>query len=170
VVATPARLATEQCEALLAIKSSSGVDGVTVGELSEKQVKHHTAVSLLDRLEARKLATRKRATADKRNANVQFDEDWRFSACAFRRNSSPRTPAAHSRNNRRAAAITGIKQTQHPRRALPSIEPGPSMFSSEIKDWADWNNTTRINRPMRHVVMPLDVIEIHRLGNAIILE
>jgi hypothetical protein len=43
------------------------------------------------------------------------------------------------------------------------------MFSSEIKDWPDWNNTTRINRPMRHVVMPLDVIEIHRLGNAIML-
>jgi DNA-binding MarR family transcriptional regulator len=73
VVATPARLTTEQYEALIAIKSSSGVDGVTVGELSEKlQVKHHTAVSLLDRLEARKLATRKRATADKRNANVQL--------------------------------------------------------------------------------------------------
>jgi DNA-binding MarR family transcriptional regulator len=72
VVATPARLTTEQYEALLTIKSSSGVDGVTVGELSDKQVKHHTAVSLLDRLEARKLATRKRATADKRNANVQL--------------------------------------------------------------------------------------------------
>ena len=73
MVATPARLTTEQYEALLAIKSSSGVDGVTVGELSEKlQVKHHTAVSLLDRLEGRKLATRKRATADKRNSNVQL--------------------------------------------------------------------------------------------------
>ena len=43
------------------------------------------------------------------------------------------------------------------------------MLSSEIKDWADWNNATRINLPMRHVIMPLDVIEIHRLGNAIML-
>jgi hypothetical protein len=43
------------------------------------------------------------------------------------------------------------------------------MLSSEIKDWAHWNNTTRINRPMRDVVMPLDVIEVHRLGNAIML-
>jgi len=54
-------------------KSSSGVNGMTVGEISERlQVKHHTAVSLLDRLEARKLATRKRAAADKRNVNVQL--------------------------------------------------------------------------------------------------
>ena len=43
------------------------------------------------------------------------------------------------------------------------------MLSSEIKDGTDWNNATRINRPMCHVVMPLDVIEVHRLGNAIML-
>jgi hypothetical protein len=43
------------------------------------------------------------------------------------------------------------------------------MLPSEIKDWADWNNATGINLLMRHVVMPLDVIEIHRLGNAIML-
>ena len=54
-------------------------------------------------------------------------------------------------------------------RALPSTEPGTSMFSSEIKDWANGNNTTRINHLMCHVVMPLDVIEVHRLGNAIML-
>ena len=73
VVAARAQLTPEQYEALLAIKSSSGVDGMTVGEISERlQVKHHTAVSLLDRLEARKLAARKRATADKRNVNVQL--------------------------------------------------------------------------------------------------
>ena len=66
-------MTTEQYDALLAIKGSSGANGVTVGEISEQlQVKHHTAVSLLDRLEARKLATRKRATADKRNVNVQL--------------------------------------------------------------------------------------------------
>jgi DNA-binding MarR family transcriptional regulator len=54
-------------------KSSSGADGMTVGEISERlQVKHHTVVSLLDKLEARKLATRKRAAADRRNVNVQL--------------------------------------------------------------------------------------------------
>ncbi len=73
VAAARAKLTPEQYEALLAIKSSSGADGMTVGEVSERlQVKHHTAVSLLDRLEARKLATRKRAAADKRNVNVQL--------------------------------------------------------------------------------------------------
>jgi DNA-binding MarR family transcriptional regulator len=73
VLAARAKLTPEQYEALLAIKSSSGVDGMTVGEISERlQVKHHTAVSLLDRLEARKLATRTRAAADKRNVRVQL--------------------------------------------------------------------------------------------------
>ena len=73
LVATRAELTTEQYDVPLAIKGSSGANGVTVGEISEQlQVKHHTAVSLLDRLEARKLATRKRATADKRNVNVQL--------------------------------------------------------------------------------------------------
>jgi DNA-binding MarR family transcriptional regulator len=73
VVAARAKLTPEQYEALLAIKSSSGADGLTVGEISERlQVKHHTAVSLLDKLEARKLATRKRAAADRRNVNVEL--------------------------------------------------------------------------------------------------
>jgi DNA-binding PadR family transcriptional regulator len=36
------------------------------------QVKYHTVVSLLDKLEARKLATRKRAAADRRNVNVRL--------------------------------------------------------------------------------------------------
>ena len=67
------KLTPEQYEALLAIKSSSEANGVTVGEISERlQVKHHTAVSLLDKLEARKLATRKRASTDRRNVNVQL--------------------------------------------------------------------------------------------------
>ena len=68
-----AKLTPEQYEALLAIKSSSGADGITVGEISERlQVKHHTAVSLLDKLEARKLAIRKRGAADRRYVNVEL--------------------------------------------------------------------------------------------------
>jgi len=40
------KMATEQYDALLAIKGSSGANGVTVGEISEQlQVKHHTTVS-----------------------------------------------------------------------------------------------------------------------------
>ena len=73
VLAARAKLTPEQYEALLAIKGSSGANVITVGEISERlQVKHHTAVSLLDKLEARKLATRKRATADRRTVNVQL--------------------------------------------------------------------------------------------------
>jgi len=73
VLAARAKLTTEQYEALLAIKGNSGANGMTVREISERlQVKHHTAVSLLDKLEARKLATRKRAADDKRNVNVQL--------------------------------------------------------------------------------------------------
>ena len=73
VLAARAKLTPEQYEALLAIKGSSGANVITVGEISERlQVKHHTAVSLLDKLEARKLATRKRAAADRRTVNVQL--------------------------------------------------------------------------------------------------
>jgi DNA-binding MarR family transcriptional regulator len=73
VAAARAKLTPAQYEALLAIKSSSDADGMTVGEISERlQVKHHTAVSLLDKLEARKLAVRRRTAADRRNVNVEL--------------------------------------------------------------------------------------------------
>src|SRR5439155_26390994 len=67
-------------------------------------------------------------------------------------------------------APTGIRLgNARDTRALSSTEPGPSMFSGQIKDWANGNNAARINLLVRHVVMPLDVIEVHRLGNAIML-
>jgi DNA-binding MarR family transcriptional regulator len=75
LLAARAKLTPEQYEALLAIKSSSDVNGMTVGEISQRlQVKHHTAVSLLDKLEARKLAVRKRAATDRRSVNVRLTE------------------------------------------------------------------------------------------------
>ena len=52
---------------------------------------------------------------------------------------------------------------------LSSPNPATSMFPREIKNWANGNNSTRINLLMRHVIMALDVIEIHCLGNAIML-
>jgi DNA-binding MarR family transcriptional regulator len=73
LIAAQARLTPEQYEALLAIKASEQPDGVTVGEISERlQVRHHTAVSLLNKLEARKLALRRRTNADRRTVNVQL--------------------------------------------------------------------------------------------------
>jgi len=73
LVAARASLTPEQYEALLAIKASSQPDGMTVGQISEQlQVRHHTAVSLIDKLEARKLALRKRTNTDRRTVNVQL--------------------------------------------------------------------------------------------------
>ncbi len=67
LASTRANLTPEQYEALLALKAFSSDDGLTVGQLSERvQVKHHTAVSLTDKLAARKLLTKRRGSADRR--------------------------------------------------------------------------------------------------------
>lgn len=39
----------------------------------------------------------------------------------------------------------------------------------KINHWSDRDNACRINFGVRHVVMPLDVIEIHGVGNAWLL-
>lgn len=68
-----AKLTTEQYEALLALKTRSNSNGITVGELSERlQVKHHTAVSLLDKLVARRLVVRRRAREDRRQVHIKL--------------------------------------------------------------------------------------------------
>jgi len=73
VLAADAKLTPEQYEALLAVKTRSNSNGITVGELSERlQVKHHTAVSLLDKLVLRKLVTRQRANDDRRHVHVKL--------------------------------------------------------------------------------------------------
>jgi len=73
VLADSAKLTPEQYEALLAIKTRSDSTGITVGELSERlQVKHHTAVSLLDKLATRKLITRERASEDRRQVHTKL--------------------------------------------------------------------------------------------------
>lgn len=72
-LAAEAKLTPEQYEALLALKAFSNKQGLLVGELSERlQVKHHTAVSLTDKLAHRKLVTRKRGTKDRRQVYVQL--------------------------------------------------------------------------------------------------
>jgi DNA-binding MarR family transcriptional regulator len=73
MLADRARLTPEQYEALLAIKIRSDSTGITVGELSERlQVKHHTAVSLLDKLAARKLIARERGSQDRRQVHIKL--------------------------------------------------------------------------------------------------
>jgi DNA-binding MarR family transcriptional regulator len=73
ILAGKARLTSEQYEALLALKAFSAPEGLTVGQLSERvQVKHHTAVSLADKLAARKLVSKRRGTPDRRYVYVKL--------------------------------------------------------------------------------------------------
>ena len=72
-LAARAKLTPEQYEALLAIRTFSRSDGLTIGELSERlQVKHHSAVSLVNKLVARKLATRQTGQRDRRQVYVKL--------------------------------------------------------------------------------------------------
>ena len=66
-------LTSEQYEALLALKAFSTNKGLLVGEVSERlQVKHHTAVALMDRLVAQRLVTKRRMRSDRRHVYVKL--------------------------------------------------------------------------------------------------
>jgi DNA-binding MarR family transcriptional regulator len=66
-------LTPEQYEALLALKAFSDKNGLLVGELSERlQVRHHTAVSITDRLSARRFVSRHRDRLDQRKVYVRL--------------------------------------------------------------------------------------------------
>src|ERR1700747_2497772 len=68
-----ARLTPEQYEALLALRAFAPKEGLLVGEMSERlQVKHHTAVSLTDKLAQRRLVSRRRGATDRRKVFVQL--------------------------------------------------------------------------------------------------
>lgn len=72
-LATEARMTTEQYEALLALKAFSGSIGLTIKELSERlQVRHNTAVSLVDRLENTAMVRRASGATDRRRVYVQL--------------------------------------------------------------------------------------------------
>lgn len=63
----------QQHQALLAIKGFPGRDWVTVGELAEQlQLRHHSAVGLIDRLVAQKLVARTPSTQDRRQVFVRL--------------------------------------------------------------------------------------------------
>ena len=66
-------LSLEQYEALLAVKAFTLVGGLTISQLSERlQVKHHSAVNIVDRLMERKLVTREADETDRRRRHVQL--------------------------------------------------------------------------------------------------
>lgn len=63
----------QQHQTLLAIKGFPGRDHVTVGELAERlQLRHHSAVGLIDRLVAEKLVVRKPSFKDRRQVLIQL--------------------------------------------------------------------------------------------------
>lgn len=67
-----AGLSPRQHQALLAIKGFPGRDYLTVGELAERlQLRHHSAVGLVDRLGRRGLVRRDRAAEDHRRVHVR---------------------------------------------------------------------------------------------------
>ncbi len=63
----------QQHQALLAIKGFPGRDSITVGELAERlQLRHHSAVELIDRLIVQKLVSRKATAEDRRRVLIQL--------------------------------------------------------------------------------------------------
>ena len=63
----------QQHQALLAIKGFPGRDRVTVGELAERlQLRHHSAVGLIDRLVMEQLVAREHSEADRRQVVVHL--------------------------------------------------------------------------------------------------
>jgi DNA-binding MarR family transcriptional regulator len=68
-----AGLNPEQYEALLAIKAFGTSENVTILQLSERlQVKHHSAVNIVDRLVDRKLLRRQPGERDRRERHLQL--------------------------------------------------------------------------------------------------
>jgi len=66
-------LSMRQYQALLTICGFPGKDQISMGEMAEwLQIKHHSAVGLVDRLESQNLVTRKRSKGDKRRVLVHI--------------------------------------------------------------------------------------------------
>ena len=71
--AQAAGITAQQYQALLAIKGFPARDKVTVGELAERlQLRHHSAVGLIDRLVTEKLAVRVPSAGDRRQVLIQL--------------------------------------------------------------------------------------------------
>jgi DNA-binding MarR family transcriptional regulator len=69
-------LTPQQHQALLAIMGFPGRASITMGELAERlQIRHHSAVGLVDRLASQGLVTRVQAPADKRQVLLSLTDD-----------------------------------------------------------------------------------------------
>lgn len=68
-------LTPQQHQALLAIKGFPGRERVTNGELAERlQIKHHSVVGLVNRLESQGLVAREQGDSDRREVYVALTE------------------------------------------------------------------------------------------------
>src|ERR1039457_6201031 len=68
-----AGITPQQHQALLAVKGFPGRDCVTVGELAERlQLRHHSAVGLVDRLVLEKLVARAPSNEDRRQVLIEL--------------------------------------------------------------------------------------------------
>ncbi|MDB6168303.1 MAG: MarR family transcriptional regulator [Verrucomicrobia bacterium] len=66
-------LTPQQHQALLAIKGFPGRDPASIGEIAERlQLRHHSAVGLIDRLAKRQLLRRVPSKADRRRIEVKI--------------------------------------------------------------------------------------------------
>jgi DNA-binding MarR family transcriptional regulator len=95
----------QQHQALLAVKGFPGRDCVTVGELAERlQLRHHSAVGLVDRLVAERLMARAPSAQDRRQVYVQLTTRGQ--------NVVERLSSAHSEHLKRIGAelILRLKQ------------------------------------------------------------
>lgn len=73
--ANAAGITAQHHQALLAIKGFPECDHATVGELAERlQIRHHSAVGLVDRLVADKLVRRDRSPQDHRQVIVRLTQ------------------------------------------------------------------------------------------------
>ena len=72
-LAAEAGLTPEQYEALLALKAFGDASGMTIRQLSDRlQVKHHTTVSLVDKLERSRFVRREHGVDDRRTVYVSL--------------------------------------------------------------------------------------------------
>lgn len=71
--AVAAGLEPQQYQALLALRGAADKDAITVGELAEElQIRPHSAVGLVTRLERQELVARQRGSADRRQVFVRL--------------------------------------------------------------------------------------------------
>ncbi len=69
--AAAAGLTPHQHQALLALKGFPGRDEITIGELAERlQIRHHSAVELVDRLCSEGLVRRESSPVDRRQVRI----------------------------------------------------------------------------------------------------